>query len=209
MQINQYELETIMNVKIVQQTAVLQHFFSKNTQTFQNLQFNSFPVPAKRMYQDCEMKKQQTISTAESTSCSETEEPVQTPKQDNCIQNEQFVHYSNILPANDKKTEAINTLIGKFHNLLIESSNVEECQLFRSNVYKVLETMAMNWSEIKYQQAESLAAAVLLIVCMMTQIKQKFLVDSIKKFELNAFTKVSCIKKTKSYVLLNKVLNKK
>ena len=134
-----------------------------------------------------------------------TEESFETEKEDNCIQNEQFVHYSNILPANDKKTEAVNTIIGKFHDLLIENSHVEECRLFRSNIYKVLEAMAMNWSAIKYQQSESLAAAVLLIVSMMTQIKLKFLIDSIKKCQLSSFTKVSCIKKTKSFVLLSKI----
>merc|ERR1712110_443477 len=204
MQINQNDIETLMNVKIVQQTAVLQHYFAKNTETFKNLQFNSFPVPTRKFYSECGMKKQQTVSTAQSTSCSMTEEPVQTQEQNNCIQNEQFIHYSNILPAHDKKTEAINALIGKFHNLLIENSNVEDCRVFRSNVYKVLEVMALNWSEIKYQQAESLAAAVLLIVCMMSNIKQKFLVDSIKKYQLSALTRVSTIKKTKAYILLCK-----
>ena len=201
----QNDYETVMTVKIIQQTAVLQHFFAKNTQTFKNLQFNNFPVPTKKIVSGFTLKTENTFST----DCSITEEPIETPKNDTCIQNEQFVHYSNILPAHDKKTEAINTLIGKFHTLLIENSHVEECRIFRSNIYKVLEVMALNWSEIKYQQAESLAAAVLLIVCMMSNIKQKFLIDSIKKSQLSVFTKASTIKKTKAYILLSKIVNKK
>ena len=41
MNIIQNDYETIMTVKIIQQTAVLQHFFAKNTQIFKNLQLLS------------------------------------------------------------------------------------------------------------------------------------------------------------------------
>ena len=142
----QIDYETLMNVKIIQQTAVLQHQMISHPKTFKDLKSNNFPVPAKRSFSDANLKKYIIISEDESTSCSMKEEPIETPKKDVCMQNEQFVHYSNILPSHDKRQEAINTLIGKFYNCYSENSSSEECQIFRSNLYKLLVVMALNWN---------------------------------------------------------------
>ena len=185
------DLEILMTVKITQQTAVLQHYFKKNPQTFQNLQYNNFSVPTKRRYSPNELKRNPSRSTAESECSFSQEESIESSEKGTFIQNEQFVHYSNILPASDKKSEAINLLIGNFYNCYSQNSSCEECQIFRSNLYKFLELVALNWKEVKNQISESLAAAVLLIVCMMSNIRQKHVIDSIKESQFNIIPKVS------------------
>ena len=205
----QNDYETLISVKIVQKTAVLQHHMINHPKILENLKYNNFPVPAKRSFSNANMEKYITISEDESTSCSMKEESIETPKKEQCMQNEQFVHYSNILPAHDKRQEAINTLIAIFHTRLIENSYMEECQVFRSNLYKVLEAMALHWSDLKCQNGEALACATLLIVCMISNIKQILVLDSIKESNLNQIAKLSCIKKTRAYIIISKILNKK
>ena len=185
------DLEILMTVKITQQTAVLQHYFKKNPQTFQNLQYNNFSVPTKREYPPNDIKRNPSSSTATSECSFSQEESIESSEKGTFIQNEQFVHYSNILPASDKKSEAINLLIGNFYNCYSQNSSCEECQIFRSNLYKFLELVALNWKEVKNQISESLAAAVLLIVCMMSNIRQKHVIDSIKESQFNIIPKVS------------------
>ena len=155
------------------------------------------------------IKKKISLSTAISEKCPNQEELIETSEKDKCMQNERFVHYSNILPTSDKKTEAIYLLIGKFYNCYSVYSSGEECQFFRSNLYKLLEVMALNWNEVKSQIAESLAAAVLLIVCMMSNIRQKHAIESIKESHFCQVPKVSHIKKNSAFILLTKILNKK
>ena len=90
----------------------------ENKQIFKDLRDNSFSVPKKRDFSSTMMKKCLTISTA-NESCSTEEETIESPQKVTHIKNEEFVHYTNILPASDKKTEAINTLIGIFYNFLL------------------------------------------------------------------------------------------
>ena len=59
---------------------------------------------------------------------------------------------------------------------------------------------------MKYQQAESLSVSLMLIVCTNSGIKQKVLLDTLKSEKLNGFTKISTIKKTKSYIGLLKLV---
>lgn len=202
------DYDTLISVQKIQQTAVLQHFFKKNKNTFENLRANNFPVPtSKRENKDSNLSR--TASTAASSDCSIQQESVKEQK-DICIENEQFIHYSNILPAHDKKTEAINTLIGHFHSALLENDcAIGELQLFRSNIYKVLNYMALHWSEVKFQQADSMAVTVLLLVCMMSSISQKFMLKTIKSSNMSSFSRISSIKKTKAFILMQKIVNNK
>ena len=114
----QIDTKILLKIKVTQQTAVLEHFFSKNKQIFRDLRDNSFSVPQKRDFSSTMMKKSISISTAD-TDCSTEEESIESPQKVTHIKNEEFIHYSNILPASDKKTVAINTLIGIFYNFLL------------------------------------------------------------------------------------------
>ena len=113
----QMDINTLVKIKVTQQTAVLEHFFSKNPQTFNNLRYNKFLVPKKRDFLPI-MEKSISLST-DDESCSDQEETIESPLRLTCKNNEESIHYSNILPASDKKTEAINTLLGIFYSYLL------------------------------------------------------------------------------------------
>ena len=106
------DLQTLMTVKIIQQTAVLQHFFKKNPQTFQNLQYNNFSVPKNREFAAINMKKHISKSTSATEDSSSQEESIETSQENTCMQNQQFVHYSNILPAGEKKNRSYQYIDG-------------------------------------------------------------------------------------------------
>merc|ERR1712029_1032724 len=104
------------------------------------------------------------------------------------------------------KTDAINQIVALFNQKVFDSCRVDEYQKFQMNTMNVLKTLDENWVEMKYQQAESLAAAVLMVVCLKSNIKMKLLVDTLKKCECNSFSKLSSIKRTKSYINLLKIM---
>lgn len=63
----------------------------------------------------------------------------------------------------------------------------------------------MNWSDVKYQQADSLAGALLFLVCKKVNIKLKHLIKVGKNLDKPLFQKMSGIKKSKAYFLLKEM----
>lgn len=182
------------------ENAIAQAIYNKKPVLVQNFLSNTFPVPTIKppVRLSLEKKESDSISTADSMNCEKI-------RQEKVELNQSF-QYNLVLTNKDKKTDAINEIVSLFNEKVFETCSIDEYQKFQMNTMNVLKALQGNWQEMKYQQAESLAAAVLLVVCLKSNIKMKLLIDTLKKCDCNSFSKLSSIKKTKSFINLSKIM---
>lgn len=174
---------------------------------------NSFPTPAFSRRPTPKFEDL-TSSTHDSTSVTDTQsvdEVVQSTK----FEENNPVHYSLILPRDDKRSKVINLLVGVFAKRLLETQGfaLGDYNLFQASLKHTIELLAHNWDSVKYQQADSLAVSVLLSVVIDSNIKQKLVLDTLKSLpsddSLRSYTKLSSIKKSKPYSMLRNILKRK
>jgi hypothetical protein len=199
---------TITSIAHVNNFMLSRHIIRKKATLVQNLQANCFPAP-KVSRKHSSKWEELTSSTQDSLSTSEPQISNEISETKNFDQNNE-IHYSLILPQNDKRSAAISLWAGVLAKRLLETPGFSfaEYSTFQSKLRSTIELLALNWDAVKWQQAESLAVSVLLSVVSDSNIKHKTLLDMLKEQENKHFTKISSIRKTKAYICLRTLLKR-
>jgi hypothetical protein len=184
------------------------HIIRKKPTLVQNLQANCFPAP-KVSRKHSTKWEELTSTTQDSLSTGEPQISNEISETKNFDQNNE-IHYSLILPQDDKRSAAISLWAGVLAKRLLETPGFTfaEYSTFQSKLRGTIELLALNWDAVKWQQAESLAVSVLLSVVTDSNIKHKTLLDTLKEQENKYFTKISSIRKTKAYICLRTLLKR-
>lgn len=120
-------------------------------------------------------------------------------------------HYSTILPV-DKKSDLMNQVLSEFEkrhfgNKLSPSFNVSLYKNYVRNLKAILTLMEANWMGIHHQQGDSLAGACLVMVCQRIGIQLKVMMKDLKPLNKNLFRKLSNIRKSRGFRMLEAMIN--
>lgn len=178
---------------------------AKTKQTIlKDMYFDRFPKPAPRAKNTKSDDSLSLLSTSDSLAASsECEILSLLPEQ---IATESRIHYSQILPQKNSKTDAINENISMFIDYWKLQKDYSEANysVFEASLYKITKILARNWEAIKFQHADALANSFVFLVCQDSGVKLKILMDAF--ISVCKKKKISIIRKSLAFALVKRLV---
>jgi len=223
-------------VKRNAQTLLFSFYLEKNTSSLSKFSCGAFPTPKRRFYKNnchtpdfstdessCEGISNSVSNVASNRGSNQNipvlEERAESESESTSKLNLAFLdlievtdsHYSTILPV-DKKSDLMNQVLAEFEkrffgNKLASSFNLPLYQNYIRNLKAILTLMEANWLGIHHQQGDSLAGACLVMVCQRIGIPLKAMMKDLKPLSKNLFRKLSNIRKSRGYRMLESMIN--